>query len=243
MIRLEADTWYDAWYNLHTLFAEKPDVVIDQRFATRALSFDNEIVVHSNNIDGLSYELVGYTKFKLGLFDRNYIVPGRMEKTGELMLDRIQTGRKLTVVSYSFDVDNEAHEQGPCVVNMLVTLRKEGKQWKMHVEINMRIGEITRRILVDFMKFHSIIKYWTDLLADYQPELTITFRSAAIYAEPISLTMAQYIFHEEHLTFEKDHWLHRAVQTKLRDYETKELKFKRGRRIKKHVQRLQGKGK
>lgn len=239
MIQLTADNWYDAWYKLHECFAKNPEASIDQRFATRAVSFDNKITISTNDIAGLSHELVGYTKYKLALFDRNYIVPGRMEEIGERMLERIKSGRKLTVMSYSFNVDNTAHEQGPCVVNIMITLWKTGSQWQVKFETHMRIGEITRRLLVDFVKFYAIINYWMELLAPYKTKLTgIEFHSAAIYAEPISLTIAHYVFPQ--LEFNSDHWLHRAVQTKIADYETKELKFKRGRRIKKHVQKLQG---
>lgn len=244
MLRLTAYNWYDAWYRLHEEYSRNPEGTIDQRFATRAVSFDNEIVILKNKLgwdEGpmLNHELVGYTKFKLGLFDRNYIVPGRMEKIGELLANRAANGRKLTVASYSFNIDSDAHEQGPCVINILITMRKIGRDWKIHYEVNMRIAEITRRLLVDFLKFYAIINYWTELLEQYKLQTSITFRSAAVYAEPISLTIAQYVFQDE-LQFDKDHWLHKAVQTKIRDYDTKELKFKRGRRIRKHVRKLQG---
>lgn len=240
MIRLTAYSWYDAWFRLHELFAEQPEEVIDHRFATRAVSFNNEIHVINNRLDDLAIELVGYTKYKLSLFERNYIVPGRKEAVGKVLLERIENSRKLTVVSYSFDVDNTAHEQGPCVINILVTLWKERDGWHVKYEANMRIGEITRRLLVDFLKFHEIISYWTGLLEPHKVQSHgIIFKSAALYAEPISLTIAQYVF-QGSISFNQDHWLHRATQTKIADYETKELKFKRGRRIKKHVQRLQG---
>jgi len=239
MIRLEANNWYDAWLGLHSLFAKDPDSVIDQRFATRAVSFTNTITVKNNDLAGLSHTMVGYTSYKLNKFDRQYIIPGLKEDIGQKLLDRIQSHRKLTILSYSFDIHNQAHDQGPCLINIVITLWRKGNRWKIKFEPHMRIGEITHRKLVDFVKFHELVNYWMDLLSEYDPELVeIQVRASALYAEPISLTIAHYIF-DDAVKFELDHWLHNATRSKIADYDTKELRFKRGRRIKKYVQTLQ----
>ena len=240
MINIVADNWYEAWYELHRAVAEEPETTIDQRFSTRGVSFTNNVRVLHNELGKLHHSLVGYSMVKVNAFDRKYIIPGHKEEIGEKIIERIIADRKLTVLSYGFKQSMKAHGQGSCVINILITMRKMGKYWNIKFDIYMRIGEITRRIAVDFIKFYEIIDYWLSLLKDYNMQVEpIEFHSGALYAEPLSLTISEYIFGGR-ISFTGDHWIHKAVQTKLSDYENKELKFKRARRIKKYVQRLQG---
>lgn len=239
MINLVANNWEDAWIELHRLYAEEFETIVDRRFATRAMSFDNKIVVANNDIGKLDIKLVGYTVYKLNLFDRRYIIPGMKEKILETLLERIQAGRKLTVISYPFREDDGAHTQGPCLVNMILTLSHGRDGWSIEFDIYARIGEITRRIMVDFLKFHEIIQYFLDELKDYNiKQNKITFHTKAIYAESISLTIAEHLF-EGQFSYDKDYWLHRDVRTKIARFNEGDIKFKRGRRIRKQMLRLQ----
>lgn len=239
MINLVANNWEDAWTELHRLYAEEFESIVDRRFATRAMSFDNKIVVADNNIGKLDISLVGYTVYKLNLFERRYIIPGMKEKILEMLLERIQAGRKLTVISYPFQDDDGAHTQGPCLVNMILTLSHSRGGWQLEFDIYARMGEITRRVMVDFLKFHELIQYFLDNLSDHQVQQSkITFHSKAIYAESISLTIAEHLF-EGKFSYDQDYWLHRDVRTKIARFEQGDIKFKRGRRIRKQMLKLQ----
>lgn len=239
MINLVANNWEDAWVELHRLYAVDPEAIVDRRFATRALSFDNKIVVANNDIGKLDISLVGYTVYKLNLFDRRYIIPGMKEKILQTLIERIQAGRKLTVISYPFKEDDGAHTQGPCLVNMIITLSHSKEGWQAEFDIYARMGEITRRIMVDFLKFHQIIEYFINGLKDYNiKQNKLTFHAKAIYAESISLTIAEHLFAGQ-FSYDKDYWLHRDVRTKIAKFNEGDIKFKRGRRIRKQMLRLQ----
>lgn len=239
MIYIEAKNWEDAWVNLHRLYAEDPIGTIDRRFATRALSFDNLIVVENNETENLNIKLVGYTQYKLNLFDSRYIIPGMKEKILQTLLERLESGRKLSIVSYPFKGDDGAHTQGPCLVNMVITITGSKNGWFVEFDIHARIGEITRRLMVDFLKFQELIQFYLDGLSPYNVKLSkINFHSKALYAESISLTIADHLFAEQ-FRFTKNHWLHRDVQKKIDRFEEGDIKFKRGRRIRKQMLRIQ----
>jgi hypothetical protein len=235
MINLEVNDWYEAWEKVHKILDEDPDAYIDQRFATRGVSFNNSIKVKTNHLGKLSKELVGYTSYKTQLFDRNYVLPGKKEEIGQLLVERCRLNRKLTTVSYSFNIDNKSHSQGPCVINILIVMYKVGKVWNIRFQCHMRIAEITRRLLVDYIKFYEIIQYWLDELKDYNTNIEfIEFSCPVIYAEPLAMTMATVSLE---VRYEKDHWLHRAIQRQL-TIESDQIKFKRGKRIKKNLKKI-----
>lgn len=237
MINFTANNWLQAWRAIHHLYDDAPDQVIDKRFASRAVSFSNRITILSNELDGLSHKMAGYTDYKLSLFDRNYITPGHKEEIGEKLLERITNNRPLTTLSYNFNQENKSHVQGPCVINITIVLFRKNADWHIRFICNMRVAEITRRMLVDFIKFHQLIDYWMDLLKDYHPILDfIEFNSPVVYAESISLELAMVTIDE--LKFEQDHWLHRAVQKQIQR-NPDNMAFKRGKRIKKNIRRMQ----
>lgn len=236
MIQFEANNWEEAWVQLHRLYAEQPEIVIDRRFATRAVSFNNILCISNNEIGGLSINKVGYTQYKVNLFDYRYVIPGMKEKILQTFFERLQANRKLSVVSYPFKEDDGAHHQGPCLVNMIITISGAREGWKAEFDIYARIGEITRRLMVDFMKFKELIDYFIEGLSEFKVELdTIRFHSKVLYAESISLTIAEHLFD---FNFDKDHWLHRDVQKKIARFHEGDIKFKRGRRIRKAMMKL-----
>lgn len=239
MIQFVANNWEDAWVELHRLYAEEPESTVDRRFATRAMSFNNQIGVATNELGNLHIGLVGYTVYKLNLFDHRYVIPGMKEKILETLLERAAAGRKLSVVSYPFKSDDGAHTQGPCLINMILTMTHSTNGWEIEFDIYARVGEITRRLMVDFMKFQELVQYFLDGLKEYNiKQKTITFHSKAIYAESISLTIAAHLF-EGKFSYDKDYWLHNDVQKKIARFNEGDIKFKRGRRIRKQMLKLQ----
>lgn len=240
MIKLEQNNWYDLWVDLHTQYAFRPNAVIDRRFATRAISFDNELTLTSNDLGDLTIETVGYTPYKLSLFDRRYIIPGEMERITETLVQRRIAGRDLSIISLPFKLDDGAHTQGPCLTNMIITMVKSGSDWRIEFDTYLRIGEITRRMAVDFIKIQGIIEYMLKALEQYDVKLkTIKVKSKAFYAEPMSLTLVHY---QLGLDFNLNHWLHKAVQQKLEVFNSdREIKFKRGNRIRNHMRRFKEK--
>lgn len=243
MIQIRTSDWYTAWVQLHLCYNDPSQ--IDARFGTRAVSFDNEITVNHNDSEGLDHTIVGYTNYKLSLFKHRYIVPGMKEKIATTLKERMEGDRKLTVISYPFKGDDGAHTQGPCVINMIVTLTKTGTLWEAEFDIQIRMGEITRRMLVDFLQFTDIINYFMSEMREIDPHVEFkqaTLHAKALYAEPMSLVIAEHLFANMEL-YRSEHWLHRAVQTKIESFKsTDHMKFKRGRRIRNHVQKMKGEG-
>lgn len=239
MIYLEANNWEDAWVGLHRLYAEDPIGTIDSRFATRAISFDNLVTVTNNEIGKLNIKLVGYTQYKLNLFEYRYVIPGMKEKILQTLIERLQAGRKLSIMSYPFKEDDGAHTQGPCLVNMMITITGSKSGWFVEFDIHARIGEITRRLMVDFLKFQELVQFFVDGLEPYNVKLSkVNFHSKALYAESISLTIADHLFAKD-FRFTQDHWLHRDVQKKITRFNKGDIKFKRGRRIRKQMLKIQ----
>lgn len=239
MIVFEAKNWEEAWIELHRRYAEDPEGTVDRRFATRAVSFNNILSISNNDIGKLSTKLVGYTQYKVNLFDYRYIIPGMREKILETLSERLTAGRKFSLISYPFKGDDGAHTQGPCLINMIITITGSKNGWEIEFDIYARIGEITRRLMVDFIKFSEIIEYFIEGLSQYNIASTqIKFHSKALYAESISLTIAEHLFAEQ-FSYNKDHWLHRDVQKKIARFEQGDIKFKRGRRIRKQMLKIQ----
>lgn len=238
MINLVAKDWEDAWTRIHRLYAETPEQIIDQRFATRAMCFDNNIIIQTNNIGSLHMDMVGYGSYKNKMFDSRYIIPNKKEEILELLLDRAKTSKKLTVISYPFRSDNSIHSQGPCITNMYITMIKDKTGWRLQFDFNMRIAEATRRFLVDCIKFSQLTQYFIDGLAEYNMQLDrIRLSSKVIYAEFISLTIAEHLF-EGQFSYNKDHWLHKGTQLKLRQFSLGKSNFHRGDHIREHVIKL-----
>lgn len=239
MINIDAANWMDAWVKVHKLYAEQPDQTIDHRFATRAVSFENTINIASNDLGGLTHHLVGYTNYKLKLFDRNYIIPGMKEKIGAKLVERLKADKKLTVISYPFNILNEAHDQGPCVINISIVLMKVGRTWSVSYRINMRIGEITKRLLVDFIKFQELIDYWNGLLSEYNVvHSETTFYSTALYGQSLFIVITEHL--NLGIKFNSNHWFHTTVQKQYEKFENPNFKMKMGNRVRKHVNRLRG---
>lgn len=235
MIQIEAKDWADAWGELHYLYAQFPDETIDRRYASRAFSFNNRISIKENAIGNMDISMVGYSQYKLSLFDKRYIIPGMREEILKTILERLNANRKLTVISYPFAGDDGTHTQGPCLINMMITVQRIDKKWIVDFDIYARIGEITRRLHVDFLKFQELVQYYLDNLPNVELG-SIQFHAKALYAESISLTIAAHLFIYR---FDKDHWLHHDVQRKVARFNEGDIKFKRGRRIRKAMIKLQ----
>ena len=238
MICFVAQDWQETWTKIHALFAQTPDQIIDQRFATRAMCFNNLITVKNNNLGQLDMSLVGYGAYKNKMFDSRYIISGKKEEILATLLDRAKTHKKLTVISYPFRSDNSIHSQGPCIVNMYITMIYDRTGWRLQFDINMRIAEVTRRFLVDCIKFSELIQYFIDGLSEYNMQLEdIKIHSKVMYSEFISLTIAEHIFAGQ-FSYDKDHWLHKGVQLKLKQFAIGKSNFHRGDHIREHVIKL-----
>lgn len=239
MLKFVATNWEDAWTIVHKDYAICPDHVIDQRFATRGMSFNNEIDILKNDIGALELSMVGYGPYKCKMFDSRYIIPGKREEVLETLLERAATGKKLTVLSYPFKSDNSIHSQGPCIVNMIITMVLDRNGWRLEFDIHMRIAEITRRFLVDCIKFSELIAFFQEGLSGYKMNTTsIKVHSKVMYGEVISLTIAEHIF-EGIFSYNSDHWLHRGVQKKLEQFAKGKTNFHRGDHIREHIRNMQ----
>lgn len=241
MINIETDNWYDAWVAINKRYATQPDLTINQRFATRAVSFDNDVEIASNDLAGLDPSIVGYTSYKMKLFDRNYIIPGLKEEIGDKLVQRFDAGKKLTVISYPFNINNKAHDQGPCVINITITAYKVKDKAYARFRVNMRVGEVTKRLLVDFIKFQQLIEYWLDRLKAHNVELErIEFNSPVLYAQPLFMIIC-----ESHpdlaFKFDKPNWFHEAVNRQHEKFENPNFAFKMGKRVRNHVAKLRAK--
>lgn len=238
MISGSVNNWYDAWEGLHLTIADNPNQAIDQRFASRAVIFDTELFIRTNELGKLHHSLVGYTSYKLNLFDRNYIIPGLKESVAEKLKERARANKKLTIISYPFNIDNKAHDQGPCVINITITMMKRGSEWHTHFRVNMRIAEITKRLLVDFIKFSELIDYWSNELREFNPQFGgITFYSSALYAQSLFAVIAEQL-PDSKVKFDKDHWFHIMVQKQYAKFDNPNFKMKMGKRVKRHLNRL-----
>lgn len=238
MINLAANNWEDAWTIIHRDYAVRPESVIDQRFAARGMSFNNEISILNNDIGSLNLAMVGYGAYKCNIFDSRYIIPGKDVEILTTLRERAAIGRNLTVISYPFKSDNSIHTQGPCILNMVITMIKDKNGWRLEFDIYVRIAEITRRLLVDFIKFSELIKYFQDGLSTYNMKTTnIKMYSKVLYGEVISLTIAEHLFMGQ-FSYNQDYWLHKRIQKSLKQFEKGQINFHRGNNIRKHIIKL-----
>ena len=238
MINLEVNNWYEAWVAIHKRYASQPELTIDGRFVHRAVSFNNDIYIDTNKLGGLKKELVGYSDYKMKLFDTNYVIPGMMEKIGDKLVERVNANKKLTVISYPFNILNESHDQGPCVINILILLRKTGKEWIIEYKPNMRIGEITKRLLIDFIKFQQIIEYWNDRLKHLKVKhILTTFHCEVLYAQSLFTIIVENLPGLD-IKYDKEHWFHQTVRQQYKKFENPNYAMKMGKRVNKHVLKL-----
>lgn len=230
--------WEDAWRIIHEKYAMWPSKIIDHRSGSRALSFDNRILIARNELGFLSKDLVGYSNLKIKAFDRKYVVAGLKEKIGDKLVERMQAGKKLTVLSYHFNVEGGDHDQGACVTNIMIRLLKSSTGWSIKYQVNIRTAEVTRRLLVDLIKFQEIINYWETRLAEIDSVLLIgiVLTANVLYMEPFAAQFVPLIFPD--YKFDKNHWFHHLVQKKINDPNRFNIKFHRGLRINKHIARL-----
>lgn len=237
MISLIANDWYQAWVGINKLFVDDPDSTVDERHSTRAFSYDNEIIIRNNDLNGLSLGLVGYTPYKLSLFRYNYINDHEIEWVKEMITERhIQNRKTYTLVTYMFEQKRANHSMGSCVINILVSVRQRGNKINIDFEPNMRIGESAKRLLVDFIFCQEIIQEVLDLFDDsYDVSYNIKYRSKALYCQPLYVVILEPILG---LDFNKDHWLHKAVRAQVEKFHKGESKFKSGNRIRKYYMRL-----
>lgn len=236
MIILETQNWYDAWVGINKRYATQPELTIDQRFATRAVSFENDIRITSNDLAALDPAIVGYTDYKMKLFDRNYVIPGLMEQIGDKLVERLEGGKKLTVISYPFNINNKTHDQGPCVINILIMVIKKKDRYIARFKINMRVAEVTKRLLVDFVKFQQHIEYWLNRMPKVELDY-IQFDAPVLYAQPLFMVICE---SHPQLAFEfnRDHWFHEAVMGQHKKFENPDFGFKMGKRVRKHIENL-----
>lgn len=242
MIYLEVDNWWEAWLQINRQFANNPIDTIDQRCSARGVSFDNIVKIRKNEIGELRYDKLGYTAAKLKSFDRKYVIPGLKEEIGELLIERKQTGRDLTVLSYSFNQNDKSHTQGPCVINILITMVKSEGIWFVRYKVNMRIAEITKRMAVDFLKFQQIIKYWNSLLEPLGVHMVdIEFDSAALYGQPLWTLLAE-VLYPEHIKYDIDsHWYHAAVKKERDNLVDNPSKHKMANRVRRYINYVKSK--
>lgn len=234
MISLESKDWDEAWRATNIRFVTQPNLTIDQRTGTRAFSIDNEIVI-LNNVCDTKIQEVGYTDFKAKLFDHNYIKAGELERVVDLLRERVASGKPYTIVSYGFEQNKAKHTMGSCVINILIYAYRVNKQWVIEFEINMRIAEVTRRLLVDFIKFQEILEVVLEVFPK-DSKYIITFRSKVLYAQPLASVLAEIVFDVNH---DKEHWYHNLVRKQHIKFENPNYRFKMGKRIRNKVKILE----
>lgn len=237
MINLVADNWHDAWRKTNAIYADSPETATDKRISTRAFSFYNTITVQNNDLDGLNETIVGYQSYKLKLFEKRYIIPGLKDKVGGKLLERLNEGAKFTNLSYNFNFDVPAHDQGGCLVNILITaVATTGGKYRVEYDIYIRTAEVTKRLLVDFLKFQEHIRDWNELIVHRIDSYGIKVHARALYAQPLFLVIFDTLYPD--VRFDGDHWLHVALRKQYDKMFSDDYKLKMGKRVRKHVTKI-----
>lgn len=159
-------TWHDAWFELITQEIATPGSVVG-----KPLHFKIRI-----NSCKLRPQQAAYTKTKLAMFDRQYILPGEMEK----VIDLLNTQDEPVVYNFKKHGKN-------CLSH--IEFFKTASGLKADVEAN--ITNLASQGLVDFIKIQSIL---FEIRRATGFSMDITFHSNKITSEKVMLMPIHHVF-------------------------------------------------
>lgn len=159
-------TWHDAWQTLITQEIATPGSVVG-----KPLHFKIRI-----NSCKLRPSMAAYTKTKLDMFDRQYIIPGEMGR----VIDQLNT------------------QDGPVIYDF----KKHGKNCLSHIEffktasglkvdVEANITNLASQGLIDFIKIQSIL---FEIRRQTGFALDITFHTKKVTSEKVMLMPIHHVF-------------------------------------------------
>lgn len=160
MRKLHFKTTQEAWEGLqeYLLLSSKIDEEIDSTVSgSNILSYDNYIVIDKAEVDpNFDYGMMfGYTKHKWGSLISNYLNMHELDKLRNTILDYELRNTAAYTAHMCF---NNAHSNGKgCLMSLC--FQKKMKEKKPVCYFSVRAGELTKRVIFDFLFIQRMIEY------------------------------------------------------------------------------------
>lgn len=159
-------TWHEAWFDLISREIATPGAIVG-----KPLNFNVRI-----NSCKLRPSQAAYTKTKLAMFDRQYIIPGEMGRVIEQL--NTQDGP----VIYDFNKHGK---------NCLTSIEFFKTSSGLKVDVNAKLTNLASQGLIDFIKIQSIL-FEIQRATGFQ--MHITFHSEKITSERVMLMPIHHVF-------------------------------------------------
>lgn len=186
MRKLHFETTQKAWEGLqeYLMLSPKIDEGIDSAISgTNILSYDNYIVIDKAEVDpNFDYGMMfGYTKHKWGSLISNYLNQHELDKLRNTIIDYELRNTQAYTAHMNF---NNAHSNGKgCLMSL--AFQKKLKEKKIICYFNVRAGELTKRVIFDFLFIQRIMEYiynTNDIeVRYYSPLLFVSMESFLMY--------------------------------------------------------------
>lgn len=237
MIQIQSNDWYTAWLEAQIQFGLNPFKVVDDKIGNRAFSFNNVIELKTNDLEGLSYQTVGYLGGKQRMIWRHYFDEKRFEEVTEKLKERVLIkGMDLTILNYWFLQQNNQHNLDACVSNMYVMAkRNKDKSYIIEYEIHIRTAEVTKRLCADFVFFHLLINKFNELFEEIEINTKIFVKAKALYAQPPFYLIAREILN---MPLNDQHWFTSSLDRDEKNLFKEDYKFKMGKRVRNYIIKL-----
>lgn len=200
------NTWHQAWFDLITEEIKTPGSVVG-----KPLDFNVRI-----NSCKLRPQMAAYTKTKLAMFDRQYVIPGEM---GEVVH---QLNTQDEPVLYHF----KEHGKN-CLSGIEFVKTSRG----LKVDVRANLTNLASQGLIDFIKIQSILFEITRATGF---SLDLTFHTAKVTSERVMLMPIHHVFESPILKYKESRhveFLARALS------KSNDVKYHRYARMLKNIER------
>lgn len=237
MIELNAKDWFTAWGGVQKDYGTVPHSVVDAKIGNRAFSFNNEIKVETNDLNGLSYDTVGYLGSKQRMIWHHYFDPEAFEYVAAKLKERvIEKQMDLTILNYFFLQKNNQHNLDACISNIYITAKRvEKNKYDIEYEFHIRTSEATKRLCADFVFFSLLIDKFNEVFTDIDTKVSIVVKAKALYAQPPFFLIARELIAME---LDQDHWFSKNLDRDEKNLFKEDYKFKMGKRVRNYIVKI-----
>lgn len=234
MIELNAKDWFTAWGGVQQDYGTSPWQAVDAKVGNRAFSFNNKITVQTNDLNGLSYDTVGYLGSKQRMIWHHYFDQEAFDYIAAKLEERVvKKQMDLTILNYGFLQKNNQHNLDACVSNIYITAhRLEKNKYNIEYEFHIRTAEATKRLCADFVFFSLIIDKFNEIFTGIDINVSIVVKAKALYAQPPFFLIAKELIA---MNLDQDHWFTKNLDRDEKNLFKEDYKFKMGKRVRNYI--------
>lgn len=204
-------TWHEAWFDLISREIATPGSVVG-----KPLHFKIRI-----NSCKLRPSMAAYTKTKLAMFDRQYIIPGEMER----VIEQLNTHDEPVVYDFKQHGKN-------CLSRIEFVKTASG----LKVDVEANITNLASQGLIDFIKIQSIL---FEISRATGFAMDLTFHSKKISSEKVMLMPIHHVFASAILKYKTSRHVELLANALAK---SKDTSYHRYQRMLKNIKRAQEDG-